>query len=278
MRTSIESFIRQVPGNSINEKLPSVAHALGLREGRVNEYRHRKINRPYADEVWAVLNHAERIAAGVELRAELRRNNEDLKNAFSGVGDPARRQDILLRIAGHDEAQRNVGGGRQEFSEEDGVPPSALGRFAGGILDVQEIGLSCANRAHQQLVEAVDQTAGEFTVGISQEMGRLGLESLAWLYRAEHALPALHVGDGIAILSSEDRARLINRPIEEQPLPPFLLSTVASQLRACMREKARPAVHRISASIGGKVHTWDRLAVHFPASNLVVGSCLLVAA
>jgi hypothetical protein len=278
MVASIDALLRQIPGNSINEKMPTICRALGFREGRVNEYRHRKINRPYADEVWAVINHAERVAAGNVRRAELRRNNEDLKNAFSGMGDQAECQAALLRIAGDDAIQRNVGGSCQELAGAHGIPHSALGRFAGGVLDVQEIGIDGARHSHQRIIEAIGQTAGEFTLAVSEEMERLGLADLTWLYRAEEALPTLHVGNGINILSAEDRARIVGNPIAEQPLPPALLSLVSAHLHACMHEKARPTVHRIKASIGGRIHVYDRLAVHFPRSHLVASACAMVAA
>jgi hypothetical protein len=278
MVASIDAFLRQIPGNSINEKLPTVARALGFREGRVNEYRHRKINRPYADEVWAVLNHAERVAAGNDQRAELRRNNRELVDAFSRVGDPAERQDALLRISGRDMEERAERQTREGSSSEDGGTASALGRFAGGILSVEEIGISGASHSHQKLAEIAGQTSGEFTLALSDEMERLGLADLTWLYRAEEALPALHVGAGVKILSAEDRVRIVGRPLEDQPLPPALLSTVASQLRSCMCTRARPTVHRIRAIVGGEVNAWDRLAIHFPRSRLVAGSCVMVSA
>jgi hypothetical protein len=278
MRSSIETLLRQIPGNSINEKLPTVARALGFREGRVNEYRHRKINRPYADEVWAVMKHAERIAAGDERRAELRRNSEDLKNAFAGMGDPAGRQAALLRIAGCGGSEQCCGVASGQMAAPRGSATVSLSRFAGGVLSVEEIGIGRANPLHQRIAEVSNQTAGEFTLAAADEMERLGLADLAWLYRADEALPALHVGAGITILSAEQRERIIGQPIEDQPLPPVLLSLVAGHLRACMHAKARPTVHRIQAVVGGEIRTWDRLAVHFPRSRLVAGSCVMVAA
>ncbi len=270
MVASIDTFLRQIPGNSINEKLPAVARALGFREGRVNEYRHRKINRPYADEVWAVLNHAERVVAGNAQRAELRRNNEELIQAA--------RQTSLIRISGADAAERADSQACGRASGNIGQVPSSLGRFAGGILSVEEIGLDGASHSHQKLAEAANQTSGEFTVALSYELARLGLADLAWLYGAKESLPTRHIGVGIKILSAEDRALSLNRPIEDQPLPPAILSVVSGHLRACMREKARPAVHRIKASIVGGIHTYDRLSLHFPVSGLIMGSCVMVAA
>lgn len=278
MVASIDAFLRQIPGNSISEKLPAVARALGFREGRVNEYRHRKINRPYADEVWAVLHHAERIAASDARRAELRLNNEDLKNAFAGMGDPAGRQAALLRIAGCRSGEQCGGVAAGQMAAPRGSTTVSLSSFAGGVLGVEEIGIGRANPLHQRIAEVASQTAGEFTLAAADEMERLGLADLAWLYRDDDALPALHVGAGITILSTEQRERIIGQPIEDQPLPPVLLSVVADQLRACMHVKARPTVHRIKAVVGGEVRTWDRLAIHFPRSRLIAGSCVMVGA
>lgn len=278
MRASLDGFLRQVPGNSINEKLPHLARTLGFREGRLNEYRHRKVNRPYADEVWAVLQHAENLVSGNERRAELRRNSEDLKNAFSGVGDPAGRQASLLRISGNDVCEQRGCGAGPELAATVSPQALSLGRFAGGILDVQKIGLGRANSLHQRLVEAADQTAGEFTVAVWQEMERLGLADLTWLYRDNEALPTRHIGAGIKILSPADRARAIDSPLADQALPPSILSLVSEHLHACMRTRARPTVHRIKASICGEIVTYDRLAMHFPKSGLVASACLMVAA
>lgn len=278
MRVRIEEFLRNIPGNLISEKLPTVARDLGLREGRVNEYRHRKVNRPYADEVWAVAKHAERIAAGDERRAELRRDNEDLKNAFAGMGDPAGRQAALLRIAGCGGGEQCGGTAAEQMAAPRGTATVSLSSFAGGVLGVEEIGIGRANPLHQRIAEVASQTAGEFTLAAADEMERLGLADLTWLYRDDEALPALRVGAGITILSTEQRERIIGQPIEDQPLPPVLLSLVASQLRACMHVKARPTVHRIKAVVGGEIRIWDRLAIHFPLSKLVAGSCVMVSA
>lgn len=268
MRAVIEFALGVLPGDTKGQKVTGVARLIGVKPRRIEDYCWGREIHPTAAEYLNMIELAQCLDVLHDRRAALRLRLEGYCNERHEPAAVAE-ETPHFGIDGHGD---RVGGDRA-VGELGGA--SGLTKFSGRVISCETLELNQIPGRHRRLAQILDETQGDFTPAVAAEMKAMDLEPMSWLYRAEPTLPVLFVGNDIPIVSQVDRSRVLSRPVAEQPLPPSFLRLVLDQLNGLLVANASPIFHRITASIGGQIHQYDRMGARWGASSLITSSCIV---